>query len=75
MQITNNEIAVRNKDTAIELVKLLVDEEYVVMLSREEDLYIVNFEYSQYSDRNDVVFLNREEFDSQYQMIVAEDID
>lgn len=70
-----NEIAVRNKNIALELAKLLVDEEYVVMLSKEECLYIINFEYSEYSDRNDVVFMNREEFDSQYQMILAEDTD
>ena len=70
-----NEIAVRDKNIALELAKLLVDEEYVVMLSKEECLYIINFEYAEYSDRNDVVFMNREEFDSQYQMILTEDTD
>lgn len=61
-----NEIAIKNKDTAIKVVSLLVDEEYVVMLSREESLYVINFEYSQNSDRNDVVFMSKDEFESKY---------
>lgn len=40
--------------------------DYVVMLSREEDLYIVSFVYAPHSDRNCVVFMERDAFDEEY---------
>lgn len=61
-----SEIALNDKETALKICDLLVDQDYVVMLSREENLYIINYLYSQYSDRNDVVFIDREEFDTKY---------
>lgn len=66
MLVTNNEIAIHSKENAIKIAEILLEENYVVMLSREEDLYIINFEYSQYSDRNDVVFMDRETFEQEY---------
>lgn len=66
MLVSNNEIAIHNKENAIKIAEILLEESYVVMLSREEDLYIINFEYSQYSDRNDVVFMDRETFEQEY---------
>ena len=68
-----DEIALHNKETALKLVDLLVDEDYVVMLSREEDLYVINYLYSKYSDRNDVVFMDRGEFDTEYYKVVEEE--
>ena len=38
-----NEIALHDKETALKIANILVDEEYVVMISREEDLYIINY--------------------------------
>lgn len=67
------EIAIHDKETALKLVDLLVDEDYVVMLSKEENLYIINYLYSQYSDRNDVVFMERDEFDTEYYKVVEEE--
>ena len=64
-----NEIAIRNKEAAMRVVSCLVEEEYCVMLSREEDLYIINFEYSEYSDRNNVVFMSREDFEQKFEEI------
>lgn len=61
-----NEIAIQDKESAIEIVKILVEEEYCVLLSKEESLYIINYEYSEYSDRNNVVFMNRELFEDKY---------
>lgn len=61
-----NEIALKEKSTAFKIAELLVDEDYVVMISKEEDLYIVNFEWSKGSDRNDVVFMDKEEFEERY---------
>lgn len=68
-----NEIAVHDKEVALKIIDLLVDQAYVVMLSREENLYIINYLYSQYSDRNDVVFMDREEFDTNYYQITDEE--
>ena len=45
---------------------LLKHGHYVVMLSREEQLWIVNYEYSDQCDRNDVVFMSREDFEEDY---------
>lgn len=68
-----NEIALHDKETALKIANLLVDEEYVVMISREEDLYIVNYIYAQYSDRNYVVFMDKEELDTHYCEITDEE--
>ena len=62
----HHEIAIKNKEKALEVLSTLVDEEYCVMFSREEDLYIINYEYSEYSDRNNVVFMSKDEFEEKY---------
>lgn len=67
-----SEIAVQSKESALKIVDILVDEEYCVMLSREEDLYIIDFEYSEYSDRNNVIFMDRETFEQKFEEIVKE---
>lgn len=61
-----HEIAIKNKEKALEILSDLVDEEYCVMFSREEDLYIINYEYSEYSDRNNVVFMSKDKFEEKY---------
>ena len=67
-----SEIAVQSKESALKIVDILVDEEYCVMLSREEDLYIIDFEYSEFSDRNNVIFMNREDFEQKFEEIIKE---
>ena len=68
-----NEIAVSDKESAMKIANILVDEEYCVMLSREEeDLYIIDFEYSEFSDRNNVIFMNREDFEQKFEEIIKE---
>jgi len=62
----DNTIAIHDKETALKIIELLIDEEYCVMLSREEELYIINYEYSKYSDRNNIVFMQRDEFETNY---------
>lgn len=60
--VTNNEIAVKSFANAETLAELLLDEGYVVMISREENLYIVNYVWSpNYANRNDVCFQSRED--------------
>ena len=66
--IPEKEIAVHSKENVDSIISALIDEGYVVMLSREEDLYMINYIWSQenYADRNNVVFMNREEFEYRY---------
>ena len=62
-----NEIAFETAEAAFETVRqMLTDGHYVVMLSREEQLWIVNYEYSDTCSRNDMVFMNKEEFWEKY---------
>ena len=57
-----NEIAFKSCENCMEVARILVEEDYVVLISREEALWILNFVYSEHSDRNDVVFMTQEEF-------------
>ena len=62
----NNQIAFKNHDKGLEVAKALLDQDYVVMLSYEEQLLIINYEWSERgADRNDVVFMQRYEYDEQ----------
>lgn len=69
-----NEIAFKNHDRGLEVAKALLDESYVVLLSYEENLLIVNYEWSESNaDRNDVVFMPRWEFEENYEQIIKEE--
>ena len=58
------EIAVHSYEDAQVLAELLLKNDYIVMLSREEDLYIVNYIWSpNNANRNDVVFMTQENFE------------
>ena len=64
MYVTNNEIALHSYEDATALTKVLLDNGYVAMISREEQLYIVNYVWSQRgADRNDVAFMDRDELE------------
>lgn len=60
--ITDNEIALSSYEETMKLVEILMDNGYVCMVSREEQLYIVNYIWSteDYADRNAVCFQSRE---------------
>ena len=63
----NYEIACHTFENASTLAKILIEENYVVLLSKEEQLWIVNFIWSENNaDRNDVVFMRRDEFEEEY---------
>jgi len=70
-----NEIAFHNHKKAFEVAAALLEESYVVLLSCEEDLIILDYEWSPNSDRNDMVFMRRDEFEENYLEIVKEDHD
>lgn len=62
--IKAQEIAFKDKDRALDVMRDLVEEGYVVMLSIEEQLYIVNYIWSSSgADRNDVTFMSNEDFE------------
>lgn len=69
-----NELAFDTPEAAFETVRqMLTDGHYVVMLSREEQLWIVNYEYSDRCDRNDMMFMPIDEFDEKYCEIVEDE--
>lgn len=70
-----NELAFNSEKDALEVAAILMRNDYCVLLSKEDDLTVLNYEYSQYSDRNDVVFMSAEEFDSKYYEMESEEND
>lgn len=65
--IGEGELVFTTPETAFETVRqLLTEGNYVVMLSREEQFWIVNYLYSDLCNRNDVVFMSREDFEYEY---------
>ena len=62
-----NELAFETAEAAFETVRqMLTSGRYVVMLSREEQFWIVNYLYSDTCNRNDAVFMSREDFEEKY---------
>lgn len=67
-----NEITFKNHKNGLVVAKALLDEDYVVMLSYENDLLIVNYIWSQnYADRNDVVFMDRLEYEEELDKVYS----
>ena len=62
--LTDNEVALKSWEDACSLMHILLQAGYVAMMSREEDLIIINWVCTrQVSDRNGVVFMERELFE------------
>ena len=69
-----NEIAFKDYKRGLEVAKALLDESYVVLLSYEDSLLIVNYEWSENNaDRNDVVFMPRWELEKNYEQLIKEE--
>lgn len=65
--MSEGELAFDTAAAAFETVRqMLTAGHYVVMVSREEELWIVNYQYSDTCNRNDVVFMSREDFEEDY---------
>lgn len=61
-----NEIVFENHNKGLEVAKALLDEDYVVMISYEEQYLVLNYEWSEHgANRNDVVFMRRDEYDEE----------
>ena len=62
-----NELTFRDHIGGFQVANVLLKEDYVVMLSLEDDLLVVNYEWSERgADRNDVVFMPKWEFETHY---------
>ena len=71
--IGEGELVFETPEAAFETVRqMLTNGHYVVMVSREEELWIVNYLYSDLCSRNDVVFMSREDFEEKYQEVADE---
>lgn len=61
-----NEIVFKNHNKGLEVAKALLDENYVVMLSYEEQRLVIDYEFSEHgADRNDMVFMRRDEYEEE----------
>ena len=67
------EIALDTYEDAVATAEILLRNNYVVMQSREEAMFIVNAVFAVYGDRNDAVFMSREYFDDTYMPLVDEE--
>lgn len=72
--IGEGELVFETPEAAFETVRqMLTKGHYVVMLSREEQFWIVNYIYSDRCVRNDAVFMSREYFDETFCEVTDED--
>ena len=58
-----NELTFYDHERGMQVAKALISEHYVVMLSLEEQLLVINYEWSHNSNRNDIVFMRRDEYE------------
>lgn len=62
----DGELAFKCRDRALITAEYLMEEDYVVMLSKEEDLIIVNYMWVEYTDRSGAVFMRREDHEEDF---------
>lgn len=61
-----HELTFKDHNRGFDVARALLDEGYVVMLSYEEDLLIINYEWSENrANRNDMVFMRRDEYEEE----------
>ena len=58
-----NELTFKDHENGMAVARMLLKEHYVVMLSFEEEFLVVNYEWSHCSDRNDIVFMRKDEYE------------
>lgn len=61
--LPTNEIAIINWDDASKIIPALLNSDYAVMVTLEEDLFIINYEWVNNADRNDMIFRNRGDYE------------
>lgn len=61
-----HELTFKDHNRGFDVARALLDEGYVIMLSYEEDLLIVNYEWSENrANRNDMEFMRRDEYEEE----------
>lgn len=75
MNEDNIELVFNTWSDAIAVAKTLMQNDYVVMLSYEEELTVLDAVWSNGCDRNDVVFMSRDHFDEHYERIEEDESD
>lgn len=75
MNEDNIELVFNTWSDAIAVAKTLMQNDYVVMLSYEDELTVLNAVWSNDCDRNDVVFMSRDHFDEHYERIEEDESD
>lgn len=61
--MNSNEIAVQSMEEASKIAEVLLENNYAVMLTREEHLYIINYTWVEGCNRNAMVFITQEEYE------------
>lgn len=64
--MSDNYLVFHDEMNALMTIGTLVNEGYVVMLSRELNLWVVNYLEVMNADRNDVVFMEKGEFEEKF---------
>lgn len=69
-----NELAFKDHLDGMTVAELLLKEGYIVLLSYEEDLLIINWEWceSGYPNRNEMVFMPKWEYEEELEDIYSE---
>lgn len=63
----DKQLVFESMENAMNIAKILVAEGYVIMLSKEEQFIVLNYLRTfPNSDRNCVVFMDREEFEEEF---------
>lgn len=71
--LTNNEMALHSIQDALMISEILLNNNYVCMISKEENLFIVNYEWNELCDRNGVVFKDRWELEEEIEKLINSD--
>jgi len=71
--IPKTEMVFKDRGNVEAVVSALLQEDCVVMLSREEEFIVINFIYADNSDRNEVVFMSRDTFEDNFYEIEDRD--
>lgn len=69
--LEQSSIVCHSYEAAANLQKILLDEGYAVMITTEEQFWCVNWVWTErFSDRNEVIFINRSEYECDWDAFV-----
>lgn len=61
--LPNTEIAINSWDDVNKIVPVLLNNDYAVMITLEEDSFIISYEWAVDTDRNCIIFRNRGDYE------------